>query len=206
MNYLEFFCTAHLSLLSWLFIFCSFIPSVNNLYQDRLTMHVLYSGFWTLLLYFSAETVPCLLLAARPVGAFVPLLTLPSVCVLSTSIALFKSHRWFWFACFASFPNEDVILVHSCQAPSALPSVFLYRLSFCFTPALPSWHPLLPGYIKLPAIPQHTAPCQAGDLLYTGPSSSNWRMKYSSRPNMHNNSKHCQSLTTWLTMFWVPCL
>ena len=127
---------------------------------------------------------------------FVPLLTLPSVCVLSTSIALFKSHRWFWFACFASFPNEDVILVHSCQAPSALPSVFLYRLSFCFTPALPSWHPLLPGYIKLPAIPQHTAPCQAGDLLYTGPSSSNWRMKYSSRPNMHNNSKHCQSLTT----------
>lgn len=123
------------------------------------------------------------------------------VCVPSTSVALFKSHRWFWFACFASFPNEDVILIHSCQAPSALPFVFLYRLSFCFTPALPSWHPLLPGCIKLPAIPQHTAPCQAGDLLYTGPSSSSWRMKYSSRPNMHNNSKHCQSLTTWLTMF-----
>lgn len=50
-------------------------------------------------------------------------------------------------------PNEDVILIHSHKALSALLSVFLYRLSFCFTPALPSWHPLLPGYIKLP---EHT--------------------------------------------------
>jgi len=50
-------------------------------------------------------------------------------------------------------PNEDVILIHSHKALSALLSVFLYRLSFCFTPALPSWHPLLLGYIKLPEIP-----------------------------------------------------
>ena len=50
-------------------------------------------------------------------------------------------------------PNEDFILIHSHKALSAVFSVFPYRLSFCFTPALPSWHPLLHSCIKLPKIP-----------------------------------------------------
>lgn len=44
-------------------------------------MYILYSGFWTLPLCFSAETVPSLLLAACPVGACVPLTTSMCVCV-----------------------------------------------------------------------------------------------------------------------------